>query len=240
VCCKKNGAKQTVTAQCRLSVGLSQHQKGTHLSRFIIQLTQWSRDKVFSLKLRDFLAETMETLESTSAQTEIAFCYFMDKKAPVSGLIAPMAYDCKLMGSITRSQVEVEHYQSSIGLVIPIATLCPCSKAISKYGAHNQRAEIRLTVSLDSKEDHRIVWIEDLVEVMESCASCGVYPLVKRSDEKYMTERAYENPKFVEDVMRDAILKLRAYPGITGFSIDVEAFESIHGHNAWASHSEKG
>jgi GTP cyclohydrolase I len=230
---QKDGHLQSVAAKARLSVGLPGHFKGTHMSRFIIQLTEWSRDKVLSLNLKEFLAETCERLAVDAAQTDIRFSYFMDKAAPVSKLAAPMSYDCSFRGSLTDGE-----YRLVLGLVIPICTLCPCSKAISDYGAHNQRAEIHVQVDIDTQVEHPVVWIEDLVTALEACASCPVYPLVKREDEKWMTERAYDNPKFVEDVIRDGIIVLRNYPGITGFSIEVNALESIHGHNAWAQHSE--
>lgn len=235
---QKDGKIQTVSAVSRLSVGLSRQFKGTHMSRFIIQLAEWSREKVLSLNLRAFLAEMLERLEVQSAQTEVKFRYFIDKKAPVSDFSAPMAYDCSFNGSLIREASGEEQYRLVLGMMVPVATLCPCSKAISAYGAHNQRAEIRVQVLLDSETDHRIVWIEDLARALEECSSCPVYPLVKREDEKYMTEKAYDNPKFVEDVIRDATLLLRNYPGIQGFYIEVEALESIHGHNAWASHRE--
>lgn len=235
---QKDGRVQSVSAMARLSVGLPRTCKGTHMSRFIIQLTEWSRDKVLSLNLREFLQETTQRLDVQSAQTDIRFRYFVEKKAPVSDMSAPMAYDCSFNGVLVKDPNGTEQYQLTLGIVVPVATLCPCSKAISDYGAHNQRAEIRLQARIDTETDQPLVWIEDLAEALEACSSCPVYPLVKREDEKYMTEKAYDNPKFVEDVIRDAILVLRDYPGITGFDIEVEALESIHGHNAWASHRE--
>lgn len=230
---QKDGKIQRVAASARLSVGLPGEFKGTHMSRFIIQLTEWSREKVLSLNLREFLLETMERLQVSAAQTEIKFSYFIEKKAPVSELSAPMAYECTFKGQMTGNDCQLV-----LGLMVPIATLCPCSKAISDYGAHNQRAELRAQVLIDTEIEHPLVWIEDLVTTLEECSSCPVYPLVKREDEKYMTERAYDNPKFVEDVIRDSIAALRNYPGINGFSVEVEALESIHGHNAWAYHTE--
>jgi GTP cyclohydrolase IB len=235
---QKDGKIQHVTALARLSVGLPGEFKGTHMSRFIIQLAEWSHDKVLSVNLKEFLVETTQRLNAPSAQTEIKFKYFIDKKAPVSNMSAPMAYDCSFNGSIDLAASPTAQYQLTLGIIIPIATLCPCSKAISDYGAHNQRAELKVQVHLDANLDHPVVWIEDLVAHLEECASCPVYPLVKREDEKFMTEKAYDNPKFVEDVARDAILALREYPGVTGFSIEVEALESIHGHNAWTAHQE--
>lgn len=235
---QKDGVLQPVSAMARLSVGLPAEHKGTHMSRFIIQLSEWSRDKALCLNFKEFLSETMDRLNVTSAQTEFKFRYFIEKKAPVSDMSAPMAYDCTFGGSLVKEANAQEHYQFVLGLVVPVATLCPCSKAISDYGAHNQRAEMRVQLLLDTETEQRVVWIEDLVTALEECSSCPVYPLVKREDEKYMTERAYDNPKFVEDVIRDAILVLRDYPGVNEFSIEVEALESIHGHNAWASHRE--
>jgi GTP cyclohydrolase I len=140
----------------------------------------------------------------------------MEKMAPVSQMSAPMAYECSISGKLIQDQ-----YQIVLGVIVPIATLCPCSKAISDYGAHNQRAEIRAQVIVDTQTEHSIVWFEDLITSLEKCSSCEVFPLVKR-----------------EDVIREAILTLRDYPNVSGFSLEVEALESIHGHNAWATHQE--
>lgn len=230
---QKDGKLQTVAANARLSVGLPGEAKGTHMSRFVIQLNEWSKDKVLSMNLQEFLEELRQRLSAQTAQTDIRFRYFVEKAGPASGMTAPSPVDCRFMGRLTPTD-----YQFVLGLVIPICTLCPCSKAISKYGAHNQRAELRANVVIDTTCEHKVVWIEDLVSALEDTASCPVYPLVKREDEKWMTERAYENPKFVEDVIRDAILVLRDYPSVTGFDLEVEALESIHGHNAWTAHQE--
>jgi GTP cyclohydrolase IB len=231
---QKNAAKQWVQACVSISVGLSAEEKGTHMSRFVTQLSQWQQRPVFSLALSDFLRETRQRLSSQSAYIAIAFQYFIDKASPVSQLSSPMAYSCVLKASIDSNDL----CQTVLSLAVPCATLCPCSKAISDYGAHNQRAEIRADLLLDSTENHHEIWIEDLVEGLENASSCPVYPLIKRVDEKFITEKAYDNPKFVEDVARDAILFIRHCDAVTGFQLEVEAFESIHAHNAWARHTE--
>ncbi|MCB9784293.1 MAG: GTP cyclohydrolase I FolE2 [Candidatus Omnitrophica bacterium] len=234
---QKDGDKQTVHAFATMSVGLSKSRKGVHMSRFVLQLSEWSRSRVFELDLRPFLQEAMERLDAQSAHVELDFRYFIEKKAPVTGLSAPMAYGCKFDASITGNGIE-EDYRFVLSVAVPIGNLCPCSKEISDYGAHNQRAFIRAQALLDSTPNAPVVWIEDLVSGLEEAASCPVYPFLKRPDEKHVTETQYENPKFVEDVIRDATLVLRDFPGIRGFSLEVEAFESIHDHNAWAAHRE--
>lgn len=231
---QKDGKTQLVQAVATMSVGLPAEFKGTHMSRFVIQLNEWSQNKTFSLDLREFLIEAKQRLEAPSAFIELKFRYFMDKPAPVSGMSAPMAYECVFKGSLN----EQDQYRLILSLMVPCATLCPCSKAISDYGAHNQRAEIRADILLDNTQEHRVVWIEDVVAGLEEASSCPVYPLIKRVDEKFITEKAYDNPKFVEDVIRESTLFLRDYKGVAGFSLEVEALESIHAHNAWATHAE--
>lgn len=231
---QKDGHTQTVCANVSLSVGLSETQKGTHLSRFIIQLAERAQNQVFCFSLKEFLADTQQRLQSDSAYITMGFRYFIQKPAPVSGLVSPMAYGCSFEAAL----IGTSDYRFVLGVEVPIKTLCPCSKAISDYGAHNQRALVKARVQLDTQHDHEMLWIEDLVETLEACASCPVYPILKREDEKYVTERAYDNPKFVEDVIREAIAALRGNPVIRGFEVTVEALESIHGHNAWAYQKE--
>jgi GTP cyclohydrolase I len=231
---QKDGRLQTVQALATMSVGLPAEFKGTHMSRFVIQLSEWSQNKTLCLNFREFLQEAKARLEAPSAFVDLKFRYFIDKAAPVSGLSAPMAYECEFKGSLD----EQDHYRLMLSVLVPCATLCPCSKAISDYGAHNQRALIHAKVMIDPAPENRLVWIEDLVTGLENSSSCPVYPLIKRADEKFITEKAYDNPKFVEDVIREATLFLREAEGITGFSLEVEALESIHAHNAWAAHAE--
>ena len=144
--------------------------------------------------------------------------------------MAPTDIECVFEGETSLDGV----YRFTLGVAVPVTTLCPCSKAISRYGAHNQRSLITARVRYRSG----CVWIEDLARALEDCGSCPIYPLLKREDEKVVTERAFENPKFVEDVLRDCILFLREMPGIEWFALEVENFESIHNHNAWATHEE--
>ena len=156
--------------------------------------------------------------------------YFLEKKSPVTELPAQMAYDCSFEG-----RIDDDNYKFILGVQVPVTTLCPCSKEISENGAHNQRAFITVKVSYD--EDKHI-WIEDLITLVESCASCPVYPLLKREDEKFVTEKAWDNPKFVEDVLRDVVVKLREHKTVKEFEVECEAFESIHNHSAWAYQKE--
>lgn len=230
---EKTGGTQQVTAVANFTVGLLAASKGTHMSRFMVMITEWSRHKVFSLNFREFLEETRKLLDAPSAQMEVNFKYFVDKAAPVSGITAPMGYNCFFKTALVN-----DTYQFVLGVEVPMANLCPCSKAISDFGAHNQRAYIRSQVVIDPERDHPMVWIEDVIEKLDAQASCPVYPLLKREDEKWVTERQYTNPKFVEDVIRDSVAVLRTVDGVTGFALEVEALESIHGHNAFARHSE--
>lgn len=232
---QKNGKTQRVAANARMSVGLDAEEKGTHMSRFIIQLKEWSEDKVFSVHLREFLQEMQQRLNAPSACVDVAFKYFIGKKAPVTDDSAPMAYTVSYQGLLKGEELDL-----TLKLAVPMATLCPCSKAISDFGAHNQRAITTLTLKLDTEvtDGHPVVWIEDLVQLVDDEASCPVFPLLKRDDEKWVTERQYTNAKFVEDVCRDVALRLREQQGIAGFSVTVEALESIHGHNAWAAYEE--
>lgn len=231
---EKGGSIQHVTGSAKLSVGLTQEKKGTHMSRFIEQLAEWSRDDVLSLHLEDFLKDTKKRLKSPSAQVQLGFKYFIDKAAPATGGKAPMGYDCVFDAEIN----EEDQYQLILNVTVPVTTLCPCSKEISDYGAHNQRSDIRVRLVVDDETEHQVLWIEDIVALLEDKASCPIHPLLKRPDEKWVTEKAYDTPKFVEDVIRDVTVALRDLNGIKGFAIQVEAYESIHTHNAWAEHAE--
>ncbi len=231
---QKDGKTQSVGAFSTLSVSLCSRFKGTHMSRFVEQLSEWSRDHILTLDLKAFLEDTKRRLKAPSAQLELKFRYFIDKPSPATENSAPMAYECTFHGTLD----EADQYRLVLGVVVPVTTLCPCSKEISDYGAHNQRSEIRAQVVVDPNASCRVVWIEDLVAALEKTASCPVFPLLKRPDEKWVTEWAYDHPKFVEDVIREATLLLRNYEGITGFSLEVEAYESIHAHNAWTTHAE--
>ena len=220
---KENGTQQTV-ASINMYVNLPHDHKGTHMSRFIEVLSEYRRQ----ISLENFsriLDELKNRLNAESAHMEITFPYFITKKAPISGTEGLMEYVCTFTGSVNRSKGR----DLAIELRIPIATVCPCSKEISEYGAHNQRGEVR--VSLRFK---KFVWIEDIIRLVEESTSCEVFSVLKRNDEKFVTEKGYENPMFVEDVVREIALKLEADPNITWFAIDSENFESIHNHSAYA------
>ena len=227
---RKNKTDKVVYAKARVCVSLPRDYKGTHMSRFVEVLNEWRSKKLLGVDIRGCLEEVVKRLDAQSGELEFDFKYFVDKQAPVSNLSAPMCYDCSFEGRIDNGQ-----YKFVLGVKVPVTTLCPCSKEISEYGAHNQRAIISVKVSYDETEH---IWLEDLIELIESCASCPVHPLLKRQDEKYVTEKAWENPKFVEDVLRDTVVKLRENSTIKEFEVDCEAFESIHNHSAWAYQSE--
>ncbi len=227
---RKNAQSQIVSAKARLSVTLPHNYRGTHMSRFIEILSDYSRRNLLGVDIKGLLYDVQKKLESKSAHVKFEFKYFINKKAPVSEMEFPVGYDCSFQGDLTG-----DDYKFILGVKVPVTTLCPCSKEISKYSAHNQRTMIKLKVSYGEND---IIWIEDLVEMAERCGSSRIYSILKRCDEKYVTERAYENPKFVEDVLRDLICQIKNNEKITYYEAEVEAQESIHNHNAWAWQSE--
>ena len=233
---RKNDSNQVVDAKIRANVSLPEHHKGTHMSRFIEVLSEWQNKEILGEDIKGCLAAIIKKLNAQSGELKFKFNYFINKEAPVTKLISPMAYECSFEGILNNYQKDNENYKFILGVRVPVTTLCPCSKAISQYGAHNQRAIIKVLVSYDDTKD--IIWIEDLIRMVEDCASCEIYPLLKRPDEKYVTEQAYNNPKFVEDILRDIVVKLRENDIIKSFEVECEALESIHNHSAWAYQKE--
>ena len=227
---RKNDTNQTVSAKARMSVALPKDYKGTHMSRFMEVLDDWRAKNLLGTDIKGILQDFQNKLNATSAHVRFNFKYFIKKEAPISKAQSVMGYDCSFEGNI-----ENNNYEFLLGVKVPVTTLCPCSKEISNYSAHNQRAIIKIVVKYDEK-DH--IWLEDLIKLAESCGSCELYPILKREDEKFVTEKAYDNPKFVEDVIRDVILKLKENKIITAFEVECEAFESIHNHSAWAYQKE--
>jgi len=219
---KDQGEQQTV-AQINMYVNLPRYYKGTHMSRFVEILNENSR-RISLQNFSDILEEMKLRLNAESAHMEISFPYFVNKHAPVTGAEGLMEYLCTFKGSLNSGSDLV------IGVHVPISTLCPCSKEISDFGAHNQRGEVRLKVRFK-----KFVWIQDLIKLVEESASSEVFSVLKREDEKYVTEQAYQNPMFVEDIVREIALKLGRDSNITWFSVESENFESIHNHNAYAS-----
>lgn len=218
-----------------MSVSLPSHYKGTHMSRFVECLNDWKEKRLLGVDIEGCVQDLVERLDAKSSYIKFSFKYFVDKKSPVTNITAPMCYDCSFEGILSDYGDEDEEYKFILGVKVPVTTLCPCSKEISDYGAHNQRAIVSVKVSYD-RDEH--IWIEDLIKMVEDNSSCGLYSLLKREDEKFVTEHAYNNPKFVEDVLRDVVLALRNNDIVDSFTVECESIESIHNHSAWAFQSE--
>ena len=219
---RSEGEQHTV-ATFSMYVFLPHNFKGTHMSRFVEILNNHERELTVS-SFKEMLSEMAERLESEAGHIEMTFPFFVNKKAPVSGVESLMDYQVTLIGEIKNSVPMM-----SVKVVVPVTSLCPCSKEISEFGAHNQRSHV--TVSVHAA-DH--VWIEELIDLVEQEASCELYGLLKRTDEKLVTERAYSNPKFVEDLVRDVAARLNANERILSYTVEAENFESIHNHSAYA------
>lgn len=232
---RKNAEDITIYSSATASVSLPAHYKGTHMSRFVEILNEWRLNHNLGLDIKGCVETIIQRLNAKSGYLKFDFKYFIDKKSPVTNISAPMCYDCSFEGILDNYGEEDEEYRFYLGVKVPITTLCPCSKEISDNGAHNQRALV--SVKITYPEDEHI-WLEDLVKDIEQCASCELYPLLKREDEKYVTEHAYNNPKFVEDILRDVVLVLRENPIIDSFEVECESLESIHNHSAWAYQQE--
>lgn len=228
---RKNDTDSVVWAKATASVSLPNHYKGTHMSRFIEVLNEWRTKNMLGVDIKGCLKNIVEKLDAKSGDLKFEFKYFIDKTSPVSKLVAPMCYDCSFIGTYSDDE-----YKFYLGVKVPVTTLCPCSKEISDFGAHNQRSVVDLKINYD---DDSHIWIEDLVEDIEKCASAPVYSLLKREDEKFVTEQAYSNPKFVEDLLRDVIVSLKNKPEIRSFELMCESYESIHNHSAWAYQKEE-
>ncbi|HEA25686.1 MAG TPA: GTP cyclohydrolase I FolE2 [Ectothiorhodospiraceae bacterium] len=219
----RNGGDQYTVANFNMYVNLPHNFKGTHMSRFVEIINNHERE--ISVKsFKDMLTEMTERLEAESGHIEMTFPYFVNKAAPVSGVKSLMDYEVTFIGEVINGDPQLR-----VKVVVPVTSLCPCSKKISDYGAHNQRSHVTLTVGTNS-----FVWIEDLIDLVEEEASCELFGLLKRPDEKYVTERAYDNPKFVEDAVRDVAVRLNNDERITDYIVESENFESIHNHSAYA------
>ncbi len=219
---------QNTVATLGMYVDLPKEFKGTHMSRFIEVLNAHGR-VVHVENIPDILRAMQKKLHSQTAHLDMEFPFFLTKKAPVTGKEGVVDYTARFQATATAKGIDFV-----LTVVVGLTTLCPCSKAISRAGAHNQRGYV--TVSVRSDE---IVWIEDLIALVEMCGSSELYSLLKRPDEKAVTERAYENPVFVEDLVRNVALRLQARPEVTWFRVEAENHESIHNHNAYAC-IEKG
>ena len=219
---KAKGQQRTV-ASVNMYVDLPHQYKGTHMSRFIEILSE-HRKEISPQTLPKILGAMKKRLNAASAHMELTFPYFIEKTAPVSGTTSLMEYNCTFIGSLNDRGQDIV-----VEVAVPITTLCPCSKEISQCGAHNQRGVVHLATRFT-----KFTWIEDMIRLVEESCSCEVFSLLKRSDEKFVTEMAYANPMFVEDVVREIAYKLQKDPNITWFSVSTENFESIHNHSAYA------
>lgn len=220
---ERNGGTQHTIAAFNMYVGLPHHFKGTHMSRFIEILEAHEREITVET-FQQMLREMVEKLEAKEGRIEMSFPYFIEKNAPVSGVKSLMDYEVSFTGELKDGQQEF-----TMKVVVPVTSLCPCSKKISARGAHNQRSHVTITA-----RTNEFVWIEELVDLAEKQASCELYGLLKRPDEKYVTERAYDNPKFVEDLVRDVAAVLNLDERIDTYVVESENFESIHNHSAYA------
>jgi GTP cyclohydrolase I len=219
----RSGGEQHTIANFNMYVHLPHNFKGTHMSRFVQILNNHERE-ITVKSFKDMLSEMVEKLEAKAGHIEMSFPYFVNKTAPESGVQSLMDYEVTFIGEITRGEPML-----TIRVVVPVTSLCPCSKEISDFGAHNQRSHVTVNATIGG-----FVWIEDLIDLVEKQASCELYGLLKRPDEKYVTERAYNNPKFVEDMVRDVAGILNEDERIVAYTVESENFESIHNHSAYA------
>ena len=220
---RRNGCQNTV-ATINMYVDLPHEYKGTHMSRFV-EILNLLRPEVSLKKISDALDQMKKHLNAASSHIEVAFPYFIEKKAPISRSPGLMDYTCKLTGS-SGPDGKIDFVSE---VIVPVSSVCPCSKEISEAGAHNQRGEVRLSIRFK-----KFTWIEDMIELVEKSGSSEVYSVLKRVDEKYITEYGFRNPKFVEDIVRDIAIKLKEDDNVTWFSVSAENFESIHNHSAYA------
>ncbi|MBU0729959.1 MAG: GTP cyclohydrolase I FolE2 [Proteobacteria bacterium] len=219
---RKIGGTQETVATIAMQANMPRRQRENCIATFITVLNKYQKN----ISVDEFpalLNEVSESLQAESSKIEMTFPYFIEKKAPVTGTKSLMEYQCRFTGIMGPEEDFI------LSVWVPVTTLCPCSKEISESGAHNQRAEVNLNVKFNG-----FIWVEDLISMVESCASCEVFSLLKRPDEKFVTEQAFNNPLFVEDVVRIVAEKTLAHPDIHWFSVSVESFESIHKHSAYA------
>jgi len=223
----RSGVVNATIATCNVYVALAEDRKGTHMSRLVELLEERAAPGAAPLtvaNLRELLDDLVVRLDAPGGRIELAFPYFVRKTAPVSGVASLLDYDVKLTGELDKGV-----YRQTITVHVPVTSLCPCSKEISDYGAHNQRSIVAIGV-----RPREPIFIDELLRVAEEEASAELYGILKRADEKYVTEQAYDNPRFVEDLVRGVAARLAADPRLDGFVVEAENFESIHNHSAYA------
>lgn len=219
----RSGGEQHTVAMFNMYVHLPQQFKGTHMSRFV-EILNMNEHAISIESFETILREMVKRLEAESGHVEMTFPYFVNKAAPVSGVKSLLDYEVTFIGAIENGKFDI-----TVKVLIPVTSLCPCSKKISDYGAHNQRSHVTVTALIN-----KFIWIEDIIDIVENEASCQLYGLLKRPDEKFVTERAYDNPKFVEDMVRDVAARLNQENRIVKYVVESENFESIHNHSAYA------
>lgn len=219
----KAGGEQHTVANFNMYVHLPQQFKGTHMSRFV-EILNMNEHAISVESFETILREMVKRLEAESGHIEMTFPYFVNKAAPISGVKSLLDYEVTFIGEIHQDRIDI-----TVKVLVPVTSLCPCSKKISSYGAHNQRSHVTVTALIND-----FIWIEDIIDLVEEQASCQLYGLLKRPDEKFVTERAYDNPKFVEDMVRDVAAQLNAEKRIVAYVVESENFESIHNHSAYA------
>ena len=217
------GKEQNTIANFNMYVNLPHNFKGTHMSRFVEILNNHERE-ITVKSFKEMMVEMTERLEADSGHVEMSFPYFVNKTAPVYNVTSLMDYDVTFIGDFIDGDNNF-----TLKVLVPVTSLCPCSKKISDYGAHNQRSHVTVTATVKD-----FMWIEEIIDLVEQEASCELYGLLKRPDEKAITERAYDNPKFVEDMVRDVAARLNADDRISAYIVESENFESIHNHSAYA------
>jgi GTP cyclohydrolase I len=219
----KTGGVQHTVAMFNMYVHLPHNFKGTHMSRFV-EILNMNEREISIENFEGILREMVKRLEANSGHIEMTFPYFISKAAPVSGVKSLLDYEVTFVGEIKNGV-----YSITVKVLVPVTSLCPCSKKISDYGAHNQRSHVTITARIND-----FIWVEDLIRIVEEQASSELFGLLKRPDEKYVTERAYDNPKFVEDMVRDVAAQLNIEDRIDAYIVESENFESIHNHSAYA------
>ena len=224
-----------VSAEVRFTVSLDEKIRGTHMSRLIEILTERTEIPIKISDIESILSEATEKLETDFSAIKIAFKFFVKRNSPVSHKMSFLDIDCEFWGQLEKNS----RMKFSLILKVPFTSLCPCSKEISDFGAHNQRSVCRVLLDFIDADKLEKISLEKIVRLIEEQGASQIFPLLKREDEKFVTEQAYQNPKFVEDILRDVVLALRKLENVSAFEVECENFESIHNHNAFASYCEK-
>ena len=226
---------QNVLAKIKFTVALDEKIRGTHMSRLAEILTDYTNSPIKISDVEKILSDAIEKLETDFSSVEIAFKFFVKKIAPISGRESLLDINCKFIGELYKNS----RINFSLFLAIPFTSLCPCSKEISDFGAHNQRSVCRVQLNFFDADKLDGINLFNLVRLIEVQGSSEMFPILKREDEKFVTEAAYKNPKFVEDILRDIVLTVRKIENLSGFKVECENFESIHNHSAFAGYEEK-